>query len=249
MPAAFVFFGGGDTLSMMILKHLVISSRTSPGKLYSGWPSPASAAVAAVAFMITLGLASVYEPESAWTGESQWSGGGGVRLEPGGTITLPDLDPADALLMPVVLLDPEAGRTRWERGGEVAGRVRHERVGPQGDSPAPGLLSAERLRREGASGDVVTVTGRRATTYVDALIVQPLVEHLVLGGRGSGTALLRSFGDGPLTASVTVPGEGTASVDVYSSTGVLVSSSTSDESTVEMELPRGGFALVIRTAS
>ncbi len=123
---------------------------------------PAAAAVAAVADRVEVetwqlveaesgelgGPASVYEPESAWTGESQWSGGAGVRLEPGGTITLPDLDPTDALLVPVVLLDPEAGRTGWGRGGEVAGRVRHDQVGPQGDSPAPGLLSAERLRRE-----------------------------------------------------------------------------------------------------
>ncbi len=83
----------------------------------------------------------------------------------------------------------------------------------------------------------MTVTGRRAPTYVDALLVQPLVEQLVLGGRQSGTALLHSFGDGPLTTSVTVPGEGTASVTVYSSTGVLLSSTTSAESTVEVDSP------------
>ena len=34
------------------------------------------------------GAATVYEPESTWTGESQWSGTGGVRLDPTGTITL-----------------------------------------------------------------------------------------------------------------------------------------------------------------
>jgi len=193
------------------------------------------------------GPASVYTPASSWTGESQWSGGAGVQLEPDGELTLANPASDDALIMPVVMRDPAAGRTRWLRGGERAGVVRHDNIGAQGDSPAPGLLSVRTLR-ESADGDTVTVRGRDTTSLVDAMIVQPRIELLVLGGADAGTALVRSFDDADSTASVTVPGSGTATITVYTATGRVVSSDTSDDATVDVTLPRGGFALVVRTA-
>lgn len=192
------------------------------------------------------GPATIYTPESEWTGESQWSGGAAVQLEPQGVLTMGNPAADNALIMPVVLRDPAAGRTRWVRDGELAGVVRHDRIGAQGDSPAPGLLSVRTLRDDDAPGNVVKVRGRDTTSFVDAMLVQPRMESLVLGGEGSGTALLRSFDDGYGTTAVTVPGLGTATTTVYTSDGSVVSTETSDAATIEVTLPRGGFALVIR---
>ena len=96
--------------------------------------------------------AALYQPAGAWTGESLWSGGAGVRISPGGTLTISVGDIGDGanLLMPVVLLDPSAGTTTWTTPRRVAGVIRHARVGAQGDSPAPGLLAIETLPSVGA---------------------------------------------------------------------------------------------------
>jgi len=193
--------------------------------------------------------ATVYTPASAWTGESQWSGGAGVQLEPGGVLTMTNVGAPDDLIMAAVLREPDAGRTRWKRDGELVGVVKQGHIGAQGDSPAPGLLSVDTLQSTKEPGEVVTVLGRGNTTFVDAMILQPRVERLVLGGAdGGGTALLRSFDHGDITTMVTVPGEGTATATVFSADGAVVSSSTSEESAIEVTLPRGGFALVVRPA-
>ena len=192
------------------------------------------------------GPATVYEPESTWTGESQWSGTGGVRLEPSGTIMLTVPSAPESLLMPVVLRDPDAGRTRWSIDADLVGVVRHDRVGPQGDSPAPGLLDVRTLRASSTTGGTVSVVGRTTTSYVDALLVQPAVERLVLSGESGGTALLRSFASGSVGAGAALPGSGTAVVEVYNRLGRLVSSTTTTDPVIEVIIPAGGFAIASR---
>lgn len=194
------------------------------------------------------GPATIYTPDSPWTGESQWSGGAAVQLDPGGVLTMPVDSAVDALIMPVILRDPDAGHSVWSRGGEAAGRVRQYRVGAQGDSPAPGLLAVRTLRRAVATGDEVTVHGSGKTVFIDAMLLQPRIERLVLGGADTGTALLRSFDDGARTTTVAVPGTGTATATVYTAEGVVVSTQTSAEPELVLTLPGGGFALVVRAA-
>jgi len=188
------------------------------------------------------GSAEVHRPVSAWTGESLWSGGAGVRLGPGGQVRIPVEAAEPARLLPVVELAPDSGRTLWGN----AGIVRHDAVGEQGDSPAPGLLAVRTLPGTVAP-EAVTVSGLDRPALIDAVLVQPEVEWLTLGSDSdTGTALVRSFATAPRRAAVVVPGTGQASVEVYDASGRLVLAHESAQRSVSMVLPPGGFAVVRR---
>lgn len=187
------------------------------------------------------GSAEVHRPASAWTGESLWSGGAGVRLGPGGQVRIPVDATVPGRLLPVVELAPDSGRTLWGN----AGIVRHD-AGEQGDSPAPGLLAVQTLPGTVAP-DTVTVSGLDRPALIDAVLVQPEVEWLTLGSDSdAGTALVRSFATAPRRAEVAVPGTGRASVEIYDASGRLVYAHGSAEGSVSMVLPPGGFAVVRR---
>ncbi len=81
---------------------------------------------------------------------------------------------------------------------------------------------------------------------LDALMLEPEVSHLVLGGDGHGTAVLRSAADGKRRISVAVPGTGTARVSVFDGLGRPVSTHRASGATVDVTLPAGGFAIVRR---
>jgi hypothetical protein len=72
------------------------------------------------------------------------------------------------------------------------------------------------------------------------------VSRLVLGGDGSGTALLRSASTTPERTRVQVPGSGTARIATYDGRGQLVNRSSSTGRIVRVTVPAGGFALVRR---
>jgi hypothetical protein len=188
----------------------------------------------------------VYKPASAWTGESLWSGGAGVRLGSGGQLSLDAPVTTSSVLMPVVQLSPGAGTSQWRLDASTVGVVRHGDVGPQGDSPAPGLLAVRTLPRTVDHGATVTVTALGGTVLVDALLIQPEVEQLVLAGGGSATALLRSFATGPRTATVELPGAGTATVRVLDPTGRTLATWSTSAATIRPTIPAGGTALIRR---
>ncbi|GAA0910530.1 hypothetical protein GCM10009558_015910 [Virgisporangium aurantiacum] len=187
------------------------------------------------------GDATVYRPAEAWTGESLWSGGAGVRLGTGGSLSL-TLSGA-GLVLPVVELEPGAGTTRWSTGGVV----RHGDVGEQGDSPAPGLLTVRTLSRSTGSGPL-TVTGLDRTSIVDAVLVQPELEWLALGQPSSrhATVMVRSFAESVRRVTVAVPGGGPALVSGYDHTGRLVTRHTAGGSGVALVVAPGGFTIVRR---
>jgi hypothetical protein len=189
--------------------------------------------------------AEVYDPED-WTGESLWSGGAGVVLSPGGklTIAVGGLAAGRNLLMPVVLLDPSAGTTAWTTPHRVAGVLRHSRVGPQGDSPAPGLLAVETLPKSVDDVKSVVVRGSRRVSVVDALLVQPEIEHLVLVNGSNATALLRSFARHSEWVEMSLPVGSTARVETYDETGRLVRRTSVPAEDVVVRIPAGGFAVV-----
>ena len=194
----------------------------------------------------TLGSdATRYQPAGAWTGESLWSGGAGVQLRPGGTLTIPVAGTGPNLLMPVVLLDPSAGTTTWTTTPRhLTGVIRHGRVGPQGDSPAPGLLAVETVPRTVGDVESVIVRGSRGDTLVDALLVQPEVEHVVLASESHATALLRSFARQSQRVEISLPVGTTAQVESYDETGRLVTKTSAPAGHVVVRVPAGGFAVV-----
>ncbi len=190
--------------------------------------------------------AARYQPASAWTGESLWSGGAGVQLPPGGTLTISVGDVASGrnLLMPVVLLDPSAGETTWTTPRRMVGVVDHSSVGPQGDSPAPGLLAVETLPKTVKDVSSVVVRGSRRNSLVDALLVQPEVEHVVLTNDSNATALLRSFARHTERVVISLPVGTTAQVETYDETGRLVKRTSAPADDVVVKVPAGGFAVV-----
>ncbi|MEQ4206151.1 hypothetical protein [Actinopolymorpha sp. B9G3] len=195
---------------------------------------------------VLAGDASRHEPAEAWTGESLWSGGAGVRLGRGGSVTLDVAITGPSVLMPVVELTPGAGSSTWDASASGLGTVDHGKVGAQGDSPAPGLLAVRTLPRTVDKVTTVTATGADGPALVDALLVQPEVEHLVVEGEGHATALLRSFATKTRTTTVEVPGSGTAAVTVLDESGRTLRTHTTTDATVKVTLPAGCTAVVRR---
>lgn len=186
------------------------------------------------------GAAEAYQPPSAWTGESLWSRSG-VRLGAGGRLDFGAVATERSVLMPVVELAPGAGATKWS-----AGTIDHGRIGAQGDSPAPGALTMLTLPRTIEAGEPVSAVGLNGAALVDAVMVQPEIERLVLTGGAHSTALLRSFASTKRTATVALAGSGPARVWVLDPTGRTTSVRTADGPNVKVTLPAGGTAVVRR---
>jgi hypothetical protein len=195
------------------------------------------------------GPATVVQPESAWTGESQWSGGAYVSSDDGGSISF-DL-PAheqDRWVEPVVELEPSAaaGRSTWTSGDERLGRIDHGRVGEQGISPAPGSLQAVALSRPLPAGETSLQTRSDGPTRVDAVLLRPLVGGVVLtGADGAATALLTNSDRRVQQVSVDLPGTGPVLVQLYDDRGRLRAKSTTD-GLAEIRVLPGGFTILTR---
>jgi hypothetical protein len=194
------------------------------------------------------GDAHVVTPASMWTGESQYTGTGYVSLGDGSTATYALGSHPDALVLPVVdLQHGSTGVTTFAARGATLGSVRAGDVGPSGDSAGPGALLPVTLPRTLRS-DVTTVTARTSgeETRLDALMVQPLVSRMVLGGNGHGTALLRSADTAQRHVRVTVPGSGKARFWSYDGRGGLVRSGARSARAVPVSVAPGGFTVVRR---
>ncbi len=186
------------------------------------------------------GGAHVVTPDSAWTGESQWSGGAYVTAPAGGglTWTLP-ANARPSLVEPIANLVPGSA-ARASFGG---GLVRFGAVGARGVAPAPGQLTPVALRDDlpaGATTLTATVSGGAGD--LDAVQVTPLISQLVT----SGAALLTSVARTPQTVTVTVPGDGPLKAAAYDTTGRTRETYTASGGTATVTVPPGGFALITR---
>lgn len=196
------------------------------------------------------GGAAVVMPASAWTGESQWSGGAYVNAPAGGRLawSLP-ASPQPRLVEPVVnLTDGATARATFTSGGRSLGDAGFAAAGAQGDAPAPGELLPIGLRDDlpaGATTLTATVTG--GTGALDAVLVTPLVSRLVTRGPGGhAVALLTSVARATRSVTVTVPGSGRMTITTYDTTGRTRRTTTATGSTATVAVPPGGFALVAR---
>ncbi|SCK48620.1 hypothetical protein [Streptomyces sp. WMMB 322] len=204
------------------------------------------------------GAAESVSPDSPWTGESQYSGGAYAALREGGGIswTLPDDTEGPLLASPVVNLvpDTEAGATRWGvRGsGPRVTRVDHGTAGDQGITAAPGALTPVALPETFAPGARLRARAEAVGEHplrVDAVLVRPAVARRVLHGPERSIALLHN-GDGQAhTAEVTLPGQGSVTVELYDVRARLRSRHTLPGPEAQLTLPAHGFAVVRRKAA
>jgi hypothetical protein len=198
------------------------------------------------------GGAHVIDPADNWTGESLVGGLGYVGLPAGGGLTVPVGEGEPRLVMPVVDLQPgSTAVTTFTAGDTVLGQVRSGDAGPQGVSPAFGALLPVTLPVTLPPGQAAVRATTTATggdeARLDALMVEPLVSRYVLGGDGHGTALLRSAASSDRHTTVSVPGSGTATIEVYDGLGTLVARSTSKAAgAVPVRVVAGGFTTVRR---
>ncbi len=185
------------------------------------------------------------KPDSTWTGEAQYGGTGYASMPAGSTATFDLGQHPASLVIPVVDLQPSSRAVTSFAAGQSLGSVRSGDIGPQGDSPTPGALLPVTLGKPTAASDL-TATTTGGTARLDAVMVQPLVSRLVLGGDGHGTALLRSAATSTSRTTVDVPGSGTADVWSYDGTGRLLDHTTSTASGVPVTVAPGGVTLVRR---
>ncbi len=194
----------------------------------------------------------VKPPGGGWTGESYYEGTATPRCPHGGTARVTVGKGEKRLVLAVVDLQPgSTAVTTFRAGDTVLGTVRSGDIGAQGDSPAPGALLPVTLPVTLPPGQQVVTATTTATggdeARLDALMVEPLVSRLVLGGDGHGTALLRSAATTDQQTKVSVPGSGPARVEVYDGRGRLVRASTSKASgDVPVSVVAGGFTIVRR---
>jgi hypothetical protein len=128
--------------------------------------------------------------------------------------------------------------------------VRSGDIGVQGDSPAPGALLPATLPRTIPAGTTQLSASTTAPSgdaaRLDAVMIEPLVSQVVLGGDGHGTALLTSRSRVTERAHVVVAGTGAAHIESYDGSGRLVAARLSPARTVSVAVPAGGFTYIRR---
>jgi hypothetical protein len=175
-----------------------------------------------------LGKAVVVTPPSAWTGESLWSGGKYVELLPGGRVTVSaTLAEAGRYRLLPVFDRQEAPRgsigSRHRFDNVPLGIVRHGGAGAPGVSPTSGYLDIGNVGsdRELAAGPVAiesAYVGDGRAVRLDAVLLQPEIERILLAGAGGRQGLLRSWATERRLATV----DAGLTAYVYDASGRLV---------------------------
>ena len=177
------------------------------------------------------GDAVVVTPPSAWTGESLWSGGKYVELLPSGRATLSAtlLEAGRYRLLPVFDRQEAPLRsigTRHRFNNVPLGILWHGGSGAPGVSPTSGYLDIGNVGSDRAlAAGPITIesayVGEGAAVRLDALLLQPEIERLLLAGDGGRQGLLRSWAAERRLATVDAGAAG-LTAHVYDAGGRLV---------------------------
>jgi YD repeat-containing protein len=177
------------------------------------------------------GKATVVTPASAWTGESLWSGGRYVELGPGGRVTVSATLPETGRYRLLPVFDRQEAPlqsigTRHRFNEVPLGTQWNGGAGAQGVSPTSGYLDIGNVgtTREFDAGRVAiesAYVGDGAPARLDALLVQPEIERLLLSGAGGQQGLLRSWATQRRVTSVDA-GTGGSTAYAYDADGRLV---------------------------
>lgn len=205
---------------------------------------------------VRTGDATVVAPESAWTGEAQFSGGSYVSLGDGARLTVSVPESGQSrLVMPVVDLQPGAGAIATvSSGGERLGAVRAGAVGPQGVSPALGALLPVTLTHWLAPGERALATSVRSPRgdrfALDAFWLEPRVSGYALTGPGSSIGVVRTSDHRTVHTEIPLPesvgGSGPTWVVVVDAHGSVRQLTRSGSRAVPVAIEPGGFTLLYR---
>jgi YD repeat-containing protein len=199
------------------------------------------------------GRASVVTPASAWTGESEWSGGKYVELGPGGRVTVSATLPETGRYRLLPVFDRQEVPLR-----SVGTRERVDLVpfgiqwnggaGAQGVSPTSGYLDignvgSDRVLHAGPVAIESAYVGDGTPVRLDALLVQPAIERLLLAGDGGRQGVLRSWATERRLATLDA-GFGELTAFAYDANGHLVET-THGTGSFEVPVEPFGFTYVV----
>ena len=196
------------------------------------------------------GSGSVVTPASAWTGESNWSGGAYVGLNAGDTLTIP-VPRADQArnVYPIVNQTVEAaGNTTWTAGkGTDLGSKPNGGAGDQGITDAPGKLFPFTLERTLPAGTTAVAGQTDGAASVDALLIQPLISSVSVTGPGGDSSLYVSAANETIVWRVDVPQGYILKQQAFDATGKLVAAGQNSNGTDHsgrVTVAAGGFTVV-----
>jgi YD repeat-containing protein len=149
------------------------------------------------------GNAQVITPPSAWTGESLWSGGQYVELGRGGRVTVEATLPEAGRYRLLPVFDRQEAPlrsigTRHRFDERSLGTLWHGGAGAPGISPTSGYLDIGNVGsgRSMPAGPVAiesAYVGDGRPVRLDAMLLQPEIERLLLAGDDGRQGLLRSW--------------------------------------------------------
>jgi len=149
------------------------------------------------------GAARVVTPASAWTGESQWSGGSYVELLPGSRVTVTATLPEAGRYRVLPVFDRQEAPLnsiglRFKLANVPLGIVWQGGAGAQGVSTTSGYLDignvgSDRVLAAGPIALESAYVGDGRAVRLDALLIQPEIERLLLAGTGGRQGLLHSW--------------------------------------------------------
>ncbi|KQX04993.1 MULTISPECIES: hypothetical protein [unclassified Leifsonia] len=183
-------------------------------------------------------------PESAWTGESLYSGDV-LAVKAGSKAVFPiGADDQPRVVESVQWIEPGDRMVSGWTSGILPLGLLSIRGPEQGISPTPGVLLPQALQLPvPARATTVTVRPLIGTAHIDDLIVRPLVSRMLVTGASGVTQLLQSAARIPWRTTVGVGSP--ASLSVYDASGRLVTHRDIGPS-ARAVLPAGGFAVVTR---
>lgn len=177
------------------------------------------------------GKALVVSPPSAWTGESLWSGGQYVELLPGGRVTVAATLPEAGRYRLLPVFDRQEAPlrsigTRHRFDNVPLGIVWHGGAGAPGISPTSGYLDignvgSDRVLATAPVAIESAYVGEGGAVRLDALLLQPEIERLLLAGEDGRQGLLRSWATERRLASVDAGADGLTAY-AYDADGRLV---------------------------
>lgn len=176
--------------------------------------------------------------------------GSAVSLPSGSSVVVPGRVAAGSLLYPAVRRLPGAATLTVRVAGRTVGAVSSAGVAGRDDSPDPGVLLPLAVGAAPVAGPVSVTAGDGSAAELDAVVVQPPLEGLVLSGAGGASAVLRSFDERDRGADVPLPGTGPVTVDEFDAAGAPRGSRTVTPGPggLRVVVPAGGSVLLTRPA-